>query len=237
MTDATNFPRPESSQDEYCLDDIFESLRRDREEMERENLERANKKRESAGHENSSREISASDVANSSATNREFAVEAQSPASSLQDSSESLRNEPPSDRRKRRRALISAPVRVRGINVTDAVVNEVSTTIDVSRAGILFLSSSPNYSRGMEVAVIFPFSTAPTALHAEQPGRIVRVFERRKASTPSLLRWAKALAKTSSIPADANSSRRLSPSRSTANERPRGRSCWSSTPTKPLAAR
>ncbi len=177
MSDATNFPRPESSQDEYCLDDIFESLRQDREEMERENLERANKKRASADHENSSREISASDVANSSATNREFAVEVQSPAPSLQDSSESLRNEPPSDRRKRRRALISAPVRVRGINVTDAVVNEVSTTIDVSRAGILFLSSSPSYSRGMEVAVIFPFSTAPTALHAEQPGRIVRVFE------------------------------------------------------------
>ena len=63
----------------------------------------------------------------------------------------------------------------RSINVTDAVVDEISTTIDVSRAGILFLSTSPNYARGMEVAVIFPYSTAP-ALHAEQPGRIVRAF-------------------------------------------------------------
>jgi len=86
-------------------------------------------------------------------------------------------DEPPADRRKRRRALISAPVRVRGINATDSVVDEISTTIDVSRAGILFLSSSPNYARGMEVAVIFPYSTAPTALHAEQQGRIVRSFE------------------------------------------------------------
>ncbi|HXP71981.1 MAG TPA: response regulator [Candidatus Dormibacteraeota bacterium] len=95
---------------------------------------------------------------------------------SIQEAADALRNEPPADRRRRRRALISAPVRVRGINVTDAVVDEISTTIDVSRAGILFLSTSPNYARGMEVAVIFPYSTAPAALHAEQPGRIVRAF-------------------------------------------------------------
>jgi twitching motility two-component system response regulator PilG len=95
---------------------------------------------------------------------------------SLQEAADALRNEPRSDRRRRRRALISAPVRVRGINVTDAVVDEISTTIDVSRAGILFLSTSPNYARGMEVAVMFPYSSAPAALHAEQQGRIVRAF-------------------------------------------------------------
>jgi twitching motility two-component system response regulator PilG len=95
---------------------------------------------------------------------------------SIQQAADAVRNEPPADRRKRRRALISAPVRVRGINVTDAVVDEISTTIDVSRAGILFLSTSPNYARGMQVAVIFPYSTAPAALHAEQQGRIVRAF-------------------------------------------------------------
>ena len=99
---------------------------------------------------------------------------AQKPA--VPKAADALRNEVP-DRRKRRRALISAPVRVRGINATDAVVDETSTTIDVSRAGILFLSSSPNYARGMEVGVIFPYSTAPTALHAEQQGRVVRAFE------------------------------------------------------------
>jgi CheY-like chemotaxis protein len=97
--------------------------------------------------------------------------------SSADDASESSRNVQPADRRKRRRALISAPVRVRGINVTDAVVDEISTTLDVSRAGILFLSSSPNYAQGMEVAVIFPYSSAPAALHAEQPGRVVRAIE------------------------------------------------------------
>jgi CheY-like chemotaxis protein len=95
---------------------------------------------------------------------------------SLQEAADALRNEPRADRRRRRRALISAPVRVRGINVTDAVVDEISTTIDVSRAGILFLSTSPNYARGMEVAVMFPYCNAPAALHAEQQGRIVRAF-------------------------------------------------------------
>jgi twitching motility two-component system response regulator PilG len=103
--------------------------------------------------------------------------EAETPVMSLQEAAGALRNDPRADRRKRRRALISAPVRVRGINVTDAVVDEISTTIDVSRAGILFISSSPNYARGMEVAVIFPYSTAPAALHAEQQGRVVRAFE------------------------------------------------------------
>jgi twitching motility two-component system response regulator PilG len=100
---------------------------------------------------------------------------AQKPA--VQKAADAPLDEPPSDRRKRRRALISAPVRVRGINATDSVVDETSTTIDVSRAGILFLSSSPNYARGMEVGVIFPYSTAPAALHAEQQGRVVRAFE------------------------------------------------------------
>src|SRR5580704_4302759 len=95
---------------------------------------------------------------------------------SLLEAASALRHDPPADRRKRRRALISAPVRVRGINVTDAVVDEISTTIDVSRAGILFLSTSPNYARGMEVAVMFPYCSAPAALHAEQQGRIVRAF-------------------------------------------------------------
>ncbi len=202
MSDAKNFSRPESSPDEYCLDDIFESLRRDREEMERENLERANSKRENTSRENfdsektdrdsaaggrpasqtaycSEGEMASSDAPcdTQSESPRENADANSTPAPSLHDSAEARRNEAPSDRRKRRRALISAPVRVRGINVTDGTVDEVSTTIDVSRAGILFLSSCPNYSRGMEVAVIFPFSTAPTALQAEQPGRIVRVFE------------------------------------------------------------
>ncbi|MGH9756873.1 MAG: PilZ domain-containing protein, partial [Candidatus Acidiferrales bacterium] len=81
----------------------------------------------------------------------------------------------PSERRRKRRVLISAPVRVRGLDVTRAVPDEISTTIDVSRLGLLFITSDTRYHCGMEVAVVFPFSSAPTAIHTEQRGHVVRV--------------------------------------------------------------
>ena len=83
------------------------------------------------------------------------------------------------DRRRRRRALISAPVRVRGVQVTDhECPDEISVTIDVSRAGLLFLTTQQGqFRRGMDVAVTFPYSNAPTAIHAEQCGRVARVVE------------------------------------------------------------
>src|SRR5271155_4953325 len=81
----------------------------------------------------------------------------------------------PEDRRRRRRALISAPVRVRGVDVTDGGPDEISATIDVSRVGILFPTSLDSYSRGMDVMVTFPYSSAKHAVQAEQHGRVVRV--------------------------------------------------------------
>lgn len=81
------------------------------------------------------------------------------------------------DRRRRRRALISAPVRVRGVDLTHGGPDEISTTIDVSRTGVLFATSQPAYARGMDVMVTFPYSKAPTAIHAEQLGHIARVFQ------------------------------------------------------------
>jgi len=83
----------------------------------------------------------------------------------------------PQDRRRRRRALISAPVRVRSLDVTSGSLHEISTTVDVSRIGFLFTTSLPSYTRDMEVAVIFPYSNAPTAIHAEQQGRVARVHQ------------------------------------------------------------
>src|SRR6202162_5478982 len=83
-----------------------------------------------------------------------------------------------SDRRRRRRALISSPVRVRGIDITNGGPDEISTTVDVSRLGLLFVSALDCYSRGMDVMVTFPYSSSKNAIQAEQPGRIVRVHER-----------------------------------------------------------
>lgn len=78
------------------------------------------------------------------------------------------------ERRQRRRALISAPVRVRGMYGSNGS-DEISTTVDVSRNGFLFLSPHPHFSQGMVVAVTFPYSKSPSALAIEQPGRVVRV--------------------------------------------------------------
>jgi CheY-like chemotaxis protein len=83
----------------------------------------------------------------------------------------------PIERRRRRRALISAPVRVRGVNVTGDGPDEVSTTVDVSRNGLLFVTQSDAYYRGLEVAVTFPFSRTPDVVHAEKCGRVARVHE------------------------------------------------------------
>jgi CheY-like chemotaxis protein len=81
------------------------------------------------------------------------------------------------DRRRRRRALISSPVRVRGVGITNGGPDEISTTVDVSRLGLLFVSALDCYSRGMEVMVTFPYSKAVNAIQAEQQGRVVRVHQ------------------------------------------------------------
>jgi two-component system, cell cycle response regulator DivK len=81
------------------------------------------------------------------------------------------------ERRRKRRVLISAPVRVRGLNATDGSPDEISTTVDVSRIGILFLTRNQAYRLGMELAVAFPYSETPSAIHAEQRGLVVRLEE------------------------------------------------------------
>lgn len=81
----------------------------------------------------------------------------------------------PPERRKRRRALISAPVRVRSVYGSSNGPDETSTTVDVSRNGLLFVSARSNFSQGMVVAVTLPYSDSPAAVHVEQPARVVRV--------------------------------------------------------------
>jgi len=81
------------------------------------------------------------------------------------------------DRRKRRRALISAPIRVRAVHVTEGGPDEISTTLDVSRNGVLFVTSLAAFAPGLEVAVTFPYTKSPQIERSEQPGRVVRVSE------------------------------------------------------------
>jgi CheY-like chemotaxis protein len=81
------------------------------------------------------------------------------------------------ERRSRRRAMISAPVRVRSLDVTDGDPDEISTTLDVSRSGVLFVSSQCTFVQGMEVAVTFPYTNVGGSAQAEQLGRVARVSE------------------------------------------------------------
>jgi CheY-like chemotaxis protein len=86
-------------------------------------------------------------------------------------------HERPQDRRLKRRALISAPIRVRTVEAESSGSQEIASTFDVSRSGILFHTQLDCYSRGMQVAVVFPYSKSPKAIHTEQKGRVVRITE------------------------------------------------------------
>ncbi len=81
------------------------------------------------------------------------------------------------ERRRKRRALISAPLRVRTKNVTGHGLDEVVTTVDVSRLGVLFQTTLDCYQRGMELMVTFPYSKVPHGIQAEQPGMVARIQE------------------------------------------------------------
>ena len=113
-------------------------------------------------------------VAEMNAVAEEFVAEQRHHAPAASGSSAHAR---PQDRRVKRRALISAPIRVRTVEAESSGSQEIATTFDVSRSGILFHTQLDCYSRGMEVAVVFPFSKSPKAIHTEQKGRVVRVTE------------------------------------------------------------
>jgi CheY-like chemotaxis protein len=105
------------------------------------------------------------------------ASSAPSVPSSLASAAYTLKAEPSEDRRRKRRALISSPIRVRGIHVTASGPDEITSTVDVSRYGILFHTVLDTYQRGMDVAVVFPYHKSATGAQAEQFGRVVRLHE------------------------------------------------------------
>ena len=81
----------------------------------------------------------------------------------------------PTERRSRRRASISAPVRVRCVDLTGDGPDEITTTLDVSRGGVLFVTKLDAFKVGMTVGVTFPYSRVPIVEQAEQSGRIARI--------------------------------------------------------------
>jgi CheY-like chemotaxis protein len=77
------------------------------------------------------------------------------------------------ERRRRRRVKISAQVHVRAVNSPEPV-EEICRSVDVSRDGLLFVTSRPGYWKGQTLDVTFPYSDAAQALNQAQRAEVVR---------------------------------------------------------------
>jgi CheY-like chemotaxis protein len=80
------------------------------------------------------------------------------------------------ERRRRRRAKLSAEVHIRAVN-SPTPFQEICKTVDVSRDGLLIVSPHSGYWKGQPLEVTFPYSTAPSALNQSQPAEVVRVSD------------------------------------------------------------
>jgi CheY-like chemotaxis protein len=80
------------------------------------------------------------------------------------------------ERRRRKRAKITAQVHVRLVNAPEPF-EEVGRSVDVSRDGLLFIAARTGYWKGQRLEVTFPYSNAAAALNQAQPAEVVRVSE------------------------------------------------------------
>src|SRR6202046_1448964 len=78
------------------------------------------------------------------------------------------------ERRRRKRAKITAQVHMRGVN-TPEPFEEICKSVDVSRDGLLVTSARAGYWKGQRLDVGFPYSTAAAALNSSLPAEIVSV--------------------------------------------------------------
>ncbi len=80
------------------------------------------------------------------------------------------------ERRRRKRAKITAQVHIRGVN-TPEPFEEICKSVDVSRDGLLVTAARAGYWKGQRLEVTFPYSTAAAALNSAQTAEVVRVVE------------------------------------------------------------
>jgi len=80
------------------------------------------------------------------------------------------------ERRRRRRAKISAQVHLRAIDSPEPF-EEVCTTVDVSRDGLQISATRSGYWQGQQLSVTFPYSSASSAYNQSQPAEVVRVTQ------------------------------------------------------------
>lgn len=78
------------------------------------------------------------------------------------------------ERRKRKRGMFAVPVQIRGGVGTIEVFEDIVTTLDVSRDGLLLATSRGGYSVGQKLQVSCPYWSEPTAINVPRNAQVIR---------------------------------------------------------------
>jgi len=78
------------------------------------------------------------------------------------------------DRRKRKRGMFTVPVQIRGGVGTLEVFEDLVTSLDVSRDGVLLSTTRGGYAVGQKLQVACPFWSAPTAINVPRNATVIR---------------------------------------------------------------
>src|ERR1700685_770981 len=78
------------------------------------------------------------------------------------------------ERRRRKRAKISAQLRARPANAPQ-LFEDVCKTVDVSRDGLLFAATRKGYAKGQRLEITFPFTHAAEQFNQPQIAEVMRV--------------------------------------------------------------
>jgi CheY-like chemotaxis protein len=105
------------------------------------------------------------------------------------------------DRRRRKRAKITAQVHVRGGVGSVNTFEDLCTSIDVSRDGLLFTTIRKDYWVGQVLDVTFPYSSAATAINTAQRAKIVRMFETKDGKSAVAIHFEAAANQAAKVPA------------------------------------
>jgi CheY-like chemotaxis protein len=105
------------------------------------------------------------------------------------------------ERRRRKRAKITAQVHVRGGIGSVNTFEDLCTSIDVSRDGLLFTTIRKDYWVGQVLDVTFPYSSAATAINTAQRAKIVRMFENKDGRAAVAVHFEAAANQAAKVPA------------------------------------
>ena len=82
---------------------------------------------------------------------------------------------PYSEKRRSRRAKITRTLRVRPSEPRDDHFEDLTTSVNASKEGVLFTTRKDLYYPGMRVFVTFPYTSPHDPMNCEYVGQVVRV--------------------------------------------------------------